>query len=62
MVGPADGLDQPILENGEFAIFQTEDGYVMRQFGEGDLQKIPEDASQEFWDSLKKAGWKDVQL
>ena len=55
------GLDQPILELGaDFAIFETEDGYVMRQFGEGDLADIPADVSDDFWKALKKQGWTEV--
>jgi hypothetical protein len=54
------GMDQPIFENGEYAIFETGDGYVMRKFGEGDVKQIPADVSEEFWDALREQGWTDA--
>ncbi len=56
-----EGLDQPIMELGaDFCIFEVDDGYMMRQFEKGDVQAIPADVSDEFWEKLRSEGWTDV--
>ena len=54
------GFEQPIMERGEFAIFETEEGYVVRQFGAGDVMDIPDSVGPEFWDAMREAGWEDA--
>lgn len=54
------GFEQPIMERGEFAIFEVEGGYVVRQFGAGDVREIPDSVGQEFWDAMREAGWEDA--
>lgn len=59
IIGPADGIDQPILEKENLAIFETADGFVLRQEGEGDVMELP-DLSDAMIEELKKDGWKEV--
>lgn len=55
--------DQPIMVNGELAIFQIEDGSfeIIQQGGEKVKQRIPANVSEEFWNELKSIGWKTIE-
>ena len=58
IIGPMDGIDQPIIEKDDLCIFETETGYVIRKEGEGDvmeLDKLTDDMIKE----LKNRGWEE---
>lgn len=56
------GFDQPVMENGDLAIFEAGDGYEVRRFGEGAVYAFPGPVSDALWDELRAAGWEDVDL
>lgn len=57
---------QPIMENGNFCIFDTDDGYDLYLRNEGRLVTFPrdliDDRGQAFWDGLIGQGWNYVDL
>jgi len=58
-------IDYPIIEKRKnyLCIFDTGEEYVLRKYQTGTLLRFKkDDVADEFWDELKKNGWKSVNI